>query len=106
LKNPLLNFRGNFRGKFRGISVFHGKKMYEKSAPGHLIGHDALVERGVSIVVARVGPALLVEEAGDGTDVAADRLLVDGVDLLLGSILQISFGRNFRQDYLGRIFRP
>ena len=50
-----------------------------------LVGHDALVQRRVSVVVARVGPPLLVEQAGDGAHVTADHLLVDRINLLLQS---------------------
>ena len=48
-----------------------------------LVGHDALVQRRVAVVVARVGPTLLVQQAGHGANVAANHLFVDRVDLLL-----------------------
>ena len=48
-----------------------------------LVGHDALVQRRVAVVVARVGPAFLVQKAGHGLHVAANHLLVNRVDFLL-----------------------
>ena len=49
-----------------------------------LVGHDALVHGGVTVVVPGVGPPLLLQQSRHGSDVASDHLLVDRVDLFLG----------------------
>ena len=48
-----------------------------------LVGHDALVEGRVSVVVSRVCPTFLVKKSGNGLNVAPNHLLVNRVDLFL-----------------------